>query len=63
MIVYIDCGISFSHLLSIHLGLTSFSLHFLFSALALKGQYNFNWTERDATPSLDASSNSDHKTN
>lgn len=60
--MYIDCGINFSYQLeSIHLGLTSFCLWFLFSTLALKGQYNSNWAERD--PSLDASSNSDHKIN
>lgn len=62
--MYIGCGINFSYQLeSIHLGLTSFCLWFLFSTLALKGQYNSNWAERDATPSLDASSNSDHKIN
>lgn len=43
--------------------MTYFSLPFLLSAPALKGQYNSNWAERDATPSLDASSNSDHKIN
>lgn len=48
---------------SIHLGLTYFSLPFLFSAPALKGQYNSNWAEGDGTPSLDASSNSSHKIN
>ena len=62
--MYVDCGMNFSYLLeSIHLRLTSFSLSFLFSAPALKSQYNSNWAERDATPSLDASSNSDHKIN
>lgn len=62
--MYVDCGINFSYQLeSIHLGLNYFSVQFLFSAPALKGQYSSNRAERDATPSLDASSNSDHKIN
>lgn len=62
--MYVEPGINLSYQLEyIHLGLTSFSVPFLVPAPALKGQYNSNWAERDATPSLDASSNSDHKIN
>lgn len=60
----IDRGTQFSSRSdSTRLGFTPFPLLFLVSAPALKGQYNSNWAERDATPSLDASSNSDHKIN